>query len=350
MLVENATNIFWNMLKNKKEQKDLESLAKNKQGQAIFQNPIDKKEEPMKIIERLPTYTKISILQSLLKEMVSIKERFEDNKKNLLEKIKNNCYEYYKSKIGMKEIYDYCLSNYIENPNDYLLIEDPKEYLKEKYEIFYNIIFLLRNNYDLMLNVIKNCPENSYDQLTDFAVNFFYENAIDSSFNEEELMVLIYLVIEEYIINQLPQFIAENEKNKKKTNQIDVYLKENILYHMLKSLTRKPDVRNFTVSVLSESILKLEGYNDILSIEAKIITNNFLKDNTSSINQSFTFTSKKTDHSIKIPSFDETSTNLSFDFSKNISDIINEDISNLENDEKINLEGTEINPFFAEMI
>ena len=38
-----------------------------------------------------------------------------------------------------------------------------------------------------MLNIIKNCPENSFDQLTDFLVNFFYENTIDCSFREEEL-------------------------------------------------------------------------------------------------------------------------------------------------------------------
>ena len=41
--------------------------------------------------------------------MTSIKERFEDNKKDLLEKIKNNCYEFYKNKIRVEEIYDYCL-------------------------------------------------------------------------------------------------------------------------------------------------------------------------------------------------------------------------------------------------
>ena len=126
----------------------------------------------MKLIEKLTKYTKISILQGLLKEMTSIKERFEDNKKDLLEKIKNNCYEFYLNKIGMKGIYDYCLSNYTDNHNNYILIEEPKGKLQDKYDTINEIIFLLRNNNELMLNIIKNSPENSYDQLTDF-IKFF---------------------------------------------------------------------------------------------------------------------------------------------------------------------------------
>ena len=68
------------------------------------------KEEPKKL-ENYPTYAKISLLQSLLKEMTSIKERFEDNKNDILKKIRKNCSLYYKNKISTKEIYDYCISN-----------------------------------------------------------------------------------------------------------------------------------------------------------------------------------------------------------------------------------------------
>jgi hypothetical protein len=243
----------------------------------------------------------------------------------------------------MKEIYDYCLSNYTDNHNNYILIEDTKKKLQEKYDTIYEIIFLLRNNNDLMLNIIKNCPENSYDQLTDFIVNFFYENAIDSSFNEEELMIIIYLIIEENILVTFPKSIFNiNVKESKNDN----YLEENILYHIFRSLTRQPDVRNFTVSVLSESLLKLEGYNDILSIETKIITNNFINDKNSQLNQSYTYI-KKTETS---SSFDGRSTALSLDFSKTLSgsDFTKcEDILNLE-DEKMNLDNIELNPCFSE--
>ena len=356
MLVDKSTNIFWNMIKAKKEKKineDLSASIKKKRGSIFIEqqfNQIGNKEDPMKLIEKLPTYTKISILQGLLKEMSSIKERFEDNKNIMLDKIKKNCYDYYKNKIGMKEIYDYCLSNYIDNHINYVIIEDNKSKLDEKYDTINNVLFLLRNNNDLMLNIIKNCPENSYDQLTDFLVNFFYENTIDSSFNEEELMVIIYLIIEEYIYNKLPKETMNNNtfKDKKTIN----YFNENILYHIFKSLTRKPDVRNYTVSVLYESLTKLEGYNDIISVETKVLSNNV------QLSQMNTITSKKTDPNINVSSFDDGSTNLSLELSKTFSgsyslnnNIISnkiEDLSNLEFEEKINLDNIELDPRFSD--
>ena len=166
MLVDKSTNIFWNMIKNKKDKAmnaPYISLSKKKRGSFLIEQQcyqIGEREEPMKLIEKMPTYSKISILQGLLKEMTSTKERFEDNKNNLINEIKNNCIDYYKSKIGMKEIYDYCLSNYIENHVNYNLVENIDEKLrdKDKYDTIYKVIFLLRNNNDIMLNLIKNCP------------------------------------------------------------------------------------------------------------------------------------------------------------------------------------------------
>ena len=67
------------------------------------------------------------------------------------------------------------------------------------------MLFLLRENYDIMLIIIKNCNKNSFESLSEFLVNFFYENTVNSSFNEEEIMVIIYLLIEEFIIVKMPK-------------------------------------------------------------------------------------------------------------------------------------------------
>ena len=351
MLGDKSTNIFWNMIRNKKEQKlnpDLSSSITKKRGSMFIEQQTGEKQNPMKLIEKLPTYTKISILQGLLKEMSSIKERFEDNKKDMLEKIKRNCYDYYKCKIDMKEIFDYCLSNYIENHYNYILVENTKDKLRDKYDIIYNIIFLLRNNNDLMLNMIKKCPENFYDQLADFIVNFFYENTIDSSFNNEELMLIIYLIIEDYILNKMPKEIFNNINGNKSNKFING--DENIIHFISKSLTRKPDIRNFTSSILSETILKLEGYNDILSIEMKIIADNYLKEKNSTPVHVNTFNPKQIEMLTKnTPSFDEGSTALSLDNSKTFStSSILYETSYLDADEKLNLDNIEINPCFTE--
>ena len=200
--------------------------------------------------------------------MKSIKERFEDNKEDMLERIKKNCYNYYNSKIGMKEIYDYCESENPEVHINYILIENSEEILASNYQILYDILFILRDNNDIMIKIIKNCPTNSYDQLADFLVNFFYENTINSTFNEEELMVIIYLIIEDLIMNKLPKTSSTiNNKN-------DNAFNNSILYNIFMSITRKADVRNFTCTVLTESLLKLEGFNEDLIIITKKIGNN----------------------------------------------------------------------------
>ena len=74
--------------------------------------------------EYLSTFQKIIFLQGLLKQLTSAKDRFEGIKEKLISKINNNCYNYYKTKIGIKQIYDYCESN---NPNiykEYILLQD----------------------------------------------------------------------------------------------------------------------------------------------------------------------------------------------------------------------------------
>ena len=157
MFDDKSNNIFWKMINNLKENNNNKlnsvplSTTKN-QDSSLF----NQKGDPLQIIEKLSTYKKICLLQGLLKEMKSIKERFEDNKKDMLEKLSINCYNYYKSKIGMKEIYDYCLSDSPETHINYILKENTKESLSTDYELIYNILFLLRDNNDIMIDMIKN--------------------------------------------------------------------------------------------------------------------------------------------------------------------------------------------------
>ena len=142
-------------------------------------------------------------MQILLKEIILIKERFEKNKIIMLERIEKNCKEYYNNQIGMKAIYDYCRSNNPEKYYNYVLVQNNEDkFGKKNYEIIHKIIFLIRNNNDILLNLISNCPKNSFDQFADFLVNFFFNNTIDSSFNEEELIMILYLIIEKYILNE----------------------------------------------------------------------------------------------------------------------------------------------------
>ena len=276
MYNDKPSHIFWNMVKIQKEKRMKTNTVHVESKEKRYSNFLETQStqfggrgDLMNIIENLPTYKKICLLQGLLKEAKSIKERFEDNKEAMLEKIKNNCYNYYKSKIGMKEIFDYSSSNNTEIHNDYKLLENPKETLSANYNNLYKILFLIRNNNDIMVDLIKNCPTNSFEQLSDFIVNYFYENTVDSTFNEEELLVIIYLIIEDFIINKLPKtFSAINNKNHN-------YINESILCYIFRSITRKADVRNFTYTTLSDILVKLEGFNEYLTVDTRNLEKKF---------------------------------------------------------------------------
>jgi hypothetical protein len=160
--------------------------------------------------------------------------------------------------------------------------------------------------------------------------------------------------MEEFILINLPNEISVEENKSKKS------LNTSILYHIFKSLARKADVRTFTCSILSESLLNLESLKDILSIDTKVIVNNFIQEK-NQFNQSYTNTIKKLEvnpASLKAPSFDEGSTTISFEYSKTFSspeysnDFKIDDFSFLDEiqevEDKFNLEEIEINPTFTE--
>ena len=228
----------------------------------------EKEHQEFEKIEKLSTFEKILKLQNILKEISSMKIRFETNKDQILENINKNTFNYYKSKIKMKEIYDYCQSNNLENNIIYELIPEPVPYFKEKgsdlYKDIYNFLFLIRNNNKMMIKLIDKCEKEDYENLSDYLVNFCYEDTINSSFIQEELMLLIYLVLEKNIIN-LPNQITNNE------NSISYNLfrnEENLVYHILRSLSRKADVRNFLCSILLDSLNNLQGIRNYLSLNS----------------------------------------------------------------------------------
>ena len=210
----------------------------------------------------LSTFKKICCLQGLLKQLTSSKERFIKNKKKLLLKMKNNCYNYYKTKIGMQQIYDYCESN---NPTGYLeytLIEEAKCIFPKNYQEIYDLFFLLRNENLKMLKLINNLPEKNFDIFSNFLVHFCYENTICSSFNNEELVFIIYLLLEELILKKFPAKF-ETAKDDIEKSYINP---KTFLFSVFKSMTRKVDVRNFLHSILEENISKIENFRRKLQI------------------------------------------------------------------------------------
>ena len=215
----------------------------------------------------LSTIQKILLLQHYLKEMTSIKERFIGNKNKMLEKLDSNCCEYYKNKIYMKKIFDYCGAHKYkpEENKNYQLKENPKLYLKELYKPLHDFYFLIRNDNSLMLKIIELSDILIYEELSDFFVNNLYENIIKSSFEYDELMLMIYLLLEKLIIEKFPDNIDINK---------DVpiyYINNSFIYYAIKALTRKIDLRNFLFTILNDFFVRIESFTIPLSVDINIV-------------------------------------------------------------------------------
>ena len=220
-------------------------------------------------LEGLNTFEKIIKLQMNLKIIDSTKQQFEGNQRKMLEKMNKGCSNYYKNKINMKKIFDYCSDDNAEQKYEYNLLttENSKELLKDIYDNIFNFIFLIRNDNKLMLKIIDNCNSKDYEDLLDFLVNFCYEDTINSSFIQEDMIILIYLLIEKCIIKIIPYYELEEIEKLNKIDLYDKYIKNNILYYIFLSLTRKADIRNYLCSILHESIIRVENLRRPLSIE-----------------------------------------------------------------------------------
>ena len=213
------------------------------------------KDEDYKQIELLPIFNKISLVQALLKEMLSIKERFEEKKNKMIEKIQFYCFKYYKRLVLSKEIYDNCnFNNDLSEHKIYILNSNaPKSINKNIYRIIYNFLFFLRNNNKYMLKIINSCHKVYKEKLSHFIAHFCYENIINNknSFVQEELQLIIYLLIEKLINQNYEDILNYNS---------DIFL-----YSLISSLTLKPDIRNFLNILISDLIIQVEsGRHDFI--------------------------------------------------------------------------------------
>ena len=228
---------------------------------------MDEEENPLinenSDLKSMSTIQKVLILQNLLKEFTSKRQIFINEKENLLSKIDNKCYQYFKRRIKVKKAFDDILKgDSIINNRIYILRKDKYENSNDAInKSIYNFCFLLQNDFPLMLQLIGLAKNSYYEELSDFFVHFLFVNIINSSFADEKLILLIYLLLEKLIINDLPNKIEIN-------NDIPMkYLQNTFLFHVFKSLTRKIDIRNFLGNILNNFIHRFENLRLTLSTE-----------------------------------------------------------------------------------
>ena len=255
------------MLKN-----EILKLTELRNNPKYFKVPLEKEKDIYSFLEKLPTIQKIFIAQNLLKEMRSIKDLFSDNKNSMIKRIDANSYKYYRNSLLIKQIYDYCDSNNPECMTNYILLkgkeaDDALHGFEETQKHFIEKFFFeLRNNNNLMLKIIQEIDIKYYDQLGCFLTHFLYENTASSNFNQDELILMLYLIMEDTIDNKFPQNFSQEFLVELTSEKFKYFL-----YFFLKHFTKKAEIRNFLTNILHDLILDLENQNQKLTVNINTI-------------------------------------------------------------------------------
>ena len=208
------------------------------------------------------SFKKLKKLQISLKEENALKDIFYDNKDELLKKIETNCFEYYKEKIKIQQIYDNNNSyeninnennngNNFSNQKNYLIKESAQSELPQCYDVVHKILFLLRSNNKLLLELIENIENSNYEIFSNFLCHFFYNNIFSSSYINEYLLLLIYLLLEK----EVDKINIENNNNNNNLNFLD---EKSFVSKLLKNLSRKFEIKNYMENIIKDIIIEFD--------------------------------------------------------------------------------------------
>ena len=197
------------------------------------------------------SFNKLKKLQMALKEEVALNDIYFENRDNLLKKIDKNCYEYYQKRMSIQEIYDHgaqSLTNEDQKKITYVVSEKPQNELPQCFDPLYKLMFYFRESNELTLKLIERCKDNK-DQLANFICNYFYVNIFSSTFLNENLLTLIYLLLEKDV-----------EKLKNENSFVEFLdASQSITAIILRCMTRRDEVKTYLEKILKNLLTKTSG-------------------------------------------------------------------------------------------
>ena len=135
------------------------------------------------------------------------------------------------------------------------LCDSAEQVLKEVFDPVKKLLFLFRNDYQHMINLISLIDQNSSGEnintIVDLFCHQFYENLLIQNPENEELLILCYLLLEKEIDNM-------------NSASVSSFLDESTSFigKLLKSYTKKQELKTYLTSTLGSLVLKLENSTD----------------------------------------------------------------------------------------
>ena len=227
------------------------------------------------------TFNKLKNLQTLLKKESALKGLYAETGKNTQKDIEILCKEIYSKKIEVLNVLKNESS--INNEIHYQLIENNKEYLKDLNLYIPKLLAYLWENPSLIAKLlIKSKVDEVKTFLAPLICNNFYENILSPNYIEDQLLYVIYLLLEDEIdkLNDL------SETNK--------FLNNTVCGYLLSELIDKKDIKAFFKIILKDIIEIMElSHGDIkLVFEASGLEKNIVqrKQTISRLTKAKTFT------------------------------------------------------------
>ena len=222
-------------------------------------------------------------LKYLLQDKASFESSVKLLKKKTIEQFASKCCEIYKEKIEIHLLLDnnqQILSSWIKNQNKEIPYHSPtvevRKDLTDLCECYDNSIqdflFYFRENNEYMLNIIKYLSKEKRKVLIPFLCHFFYENFFMETPEQEEILYIIYLLLEIEIDSlNSPSIIS--------------FLEDTFLGEFLGEMRNKYEINKYIDTILNSLIREIEEKNtscislDIIN-NSKIHYQSFRSENT----------------------------------------------------------------------
>ena len=213
-------------------------------------------------------------LQKIIKEEITLREIIKNQKEEHQKQLKINYKDYYQAKLLLRQISENIISingtNDTEKKKNFVPDDNPELTLCDAYDPIKNLFNLFRINYDYVVILISIIGDNEEIMkenkevlsIIDLFCHQFYDNILIPNPEQEELLILIYLLL-------------EKEINSMNSASVASFLDDNysIIGKFLKSYTKKPELKNYLSNTLGSLILSIENEPNSLDLNISIIKN-----------------------------------------------------------------------------
>ena len=211
-----------------------------------------KRKERQEKVEK--TIQKWLELQKTIKEEITLEEIIIKQQNDDFDYLKNLFTEYYEKKIHSRRQYEIIKrleKNMKADIKEYRIEKNFDNILSDSNQPIKNLMFLLRNNYDYitkLVSLIEETDDNEkVDSLVELFCNQFYDNILIPNPEQEELLILIYKLLEEEIT---PMNSAS----------IDEFLNDtSFIGKFISSYMNKRELKIFLTVLLNPLILSIEN-------------------------------------------------------------------------------------------